>query len=171
VPETSQQQNKPEQKIANGVAAVSIAAVLAVYTAGYARTRLAGPQNVSPAHAPPQTPHTASTPAPKWKDGSFSGWGKSPHGNIETTVVIKGGRIHSAVISQCRTRYSCSVIKELPPQVTQRQSPEVDYVSGATESTNAYYYALVEALAKAAIRHESRGEAPAQIFGEGQSAF
>jgi uncharacterized protein with FMN-binding domain len=157
VPETSQQQNKPEQKIANGVAAVSIAAVLAVYTAGYARTRLAGPQNVSP--------------APKWKDGSFSGWGKSPHGNIETTVVIKGGRIHSAVISQCRTRYSCSVIKELPPQVTQRQSPEVDYVSGATESTNAYYYALVEALAKAAIRHESRGEAPAQIFGEGQSAF
>jgi uncharacterized protein with FMN-binding domain len=171
VPETSQQQNKPDQKIANGLVAVSIAAVLAVYTAGYARTRLAGLKNVSPAHAPPQTPHTAVAPTPKWKDGSFSGWGKSRHGDIEATVVIKGGRIQSAVISQCRTRYSCSVIKELPRQVAQRQSPEVDYVSGATESTNAYYYALVEALAKAALRHESAGVAPEERFGQGQSGF
>ena len=34
----------------------------------------------------------------------------------------------------------------LPPQVVSRQSPEVDYVSGATQSTNAFYYAVVEAL-------------------------
>ena len=33
--------------------------------------------------------------------------------------------------------------------VAQRQSPEVDYVSGATQSTNAFYYAVVEALSKA----------------------
>ena len=30
-----------------------------------------------------------------------------------------------------------------------RQSPEVDYVSGATQSVNAFYYAVVEALNKA----------------------
>ena len=151
MPETPNEQNKSDQKIANGLVAVSVAAVLAVYAAGYARTRLAGPRNVSPPHAQPQM---AASPSPKWKDGSFSGWGKSPHGDIETTVVIKGGRIQSAVIRQCRTRYSCSVINELPPQVAQRQSPEVDYVSGATESTNAFYYGLVAALAKAALRSE-----------------
>ena len=50
---------------------------------------------------------------------------------------IAGGRIASAVISQCRTRYSCNVIDQLPPQVVQRQSPEVDYVSGATQSADA----------------------------------
>jgi len=33
--------------------------------------------------------------------------------------------------------------------VVARQSPEVDYVSGATQSTNAFYYAVVEALARA----------------------
>ena len=37
----------------------------------------------------------------------------------------------------------------LPPQVVTRQSAEVDYVSGATQSTNAFYYGIVEALAKA----------------------
>ncbi len=55
----------------------------------------------------------------------------------------------SANIAQCLTRYSCNIIAMLPPEVIQRQSGEVDYVSGATQSTNAYYYAVAEALGKA----------------------
>jgi uncharacterized protein with FMN-binding domain len=98
----------------------------------------------------PAPPAAAAAPAvPKWKDGTYHGWGTSRHGDIEAEVVIAGGRIASAVISQCRTRYPCSVIENLPPEVAQRQSPEVDYVSRATQSTNAFYYAVVEALGKA----------------------
>jgi len=63
--------------------------------------------------------------------------------------VIENGRIVSARIAQCMTRYSCSWIDHLQGQVVSRQSPEVDYVSGATQSTNAFYYAVVEALSKA----------------------
>ena len=63
--------------------------------------------------------------------------------------MVENGHIASATIAQCLTRYSCSVIEKLPPEVAQRQSPEVDYVSGATQSTNAFYYAVVEALSKA----------------------
>jgi len=33
--------------------------------------------------------------------------------------------------------------------VVERQSAEVDYVTGATQSTNAFYYAVVQALSKA----------------------
>ncbi|HEX4565155.1 MAG TPA: FMN-binding protein, partial [Vicinamibacterales bacterium] len=84
-----------------------------------------------------------------WKDGTYFGWGTSRHGDIQAQVVIEGGRIASATIAQCLTRYSCSVIGKLPPQVAERQSPEVDYVSGATQSTDAFYYAVVEALSKA----------------------
>ena len=40
-------------------------------------------------------------------------------------------------------------IAALPGQVISRQSPNVDYVSGATQSTNAFYYAVVDALSKA----------------------
>jgi uncharacterized protein with FMN-binding domain len=84
-----------------------------------------------------------------WRDGTYTGWGYSRHGDIEAAVVIEGGRIASATISQCRTRYSCSVIDRLPPQVAQRQSPDVDYVSGATQSADAFYGAVVAALGKA----------------------
>ena len=87
--------------------------------------------------------------APIYKDGTYLGWGTSRHGDIQASVVIEGGRIASATIAQCWTRYSCSVIAQLPPQVAQRQSPEVDFVSGATQSANAFYYGVVDALSKA----------------------
>ena len=94
-------------------------------------------------------PTVPETPKSQYKDGTYFGWGTSRHGDIQAQVVIEGGRIASATIAQCLTRYSCSVIAKLPPQVAERQSPETDYVSGATQSTNAFYYAVVEALSKA----------------------
>jgi uncharacterized protein with FMN-binding domain len=121
---------------------------------------VAAPVVASPVLAPPPVPQpkaeiaaavAPAAPAPKWKDGTYYGWGTSRHGNIQAEVIISGGRIASATISDCRTRYPCSVIEQLPPEVAQRQSPEVDYVSRATQSTNAFYFAVVEALGKAKI--------------------
>jgi uncharacterized protein with FMN-binding domain len=99
-------------------------------------------------------PPAESAPAvaaaqPLYKDGTYSGWGTCRHGDIEATVVVDGGRIVSAAISQCQTRYPCSWISMLPPQVVSRQSAEVDFVSGATQSGDAFYYAIVQALSKA----------------------
>jgi uncharacterized protein with FMN-binding domain len=112
-----------------------------------------------PAPAPPPAaapaaianPGGAPTPAAatRWKDGTFLGWGTSRHGDIQASVEVRDGRIVSATIAQCLTRYSCSWIAPLPGQVVARQSPETDYVSGATQSTNAFYYAVVDALSKA----------------------
>lgn len=108
--------------------------------------------------AQPATPEAvaaaATTPEPsaavgEYKDGTYSGWGRCRHGRIEASVVIEGGRIVSSEITQCLTRYSCSWIVGLPPQVVARQSADVDYVSGATESADAFYGAVAEALAKA----------------------
>jgi uncharacterized protein with FMN-binding domain len=213
------------KKVSNGLVALSSAAVLAVYAAGYVRTKSAADRFTLQAEArrpvipapsstpPPTTPllpsvgaitsagsspsepekarkaprrttkrptqtvpsivasapvvtaevpaaiveQAAATPVPvlpdrpksQYKDGIYLGWGTSRHGDIQAQVVIENGRIASATIAQCLTRYSCSVIAKLPPQVAERQSPETDYVSGATQSTNAFYYAVVEALSKA----------------------
>jgi uncharacterized protein with FMN-binding domain len=97
---------------------------------------------------PPPAPAAARSAA-KWKDGTYKGWGTCRHGDIEAEVVIAGGRITSATISQCLTRYTCDIIGRLPPQVIERQSAEVDYVTGATQSADAFYYAVVQALGKA----------------------
>jgi uncharacterized protein with FMN-binding domain len=219
-----------DKKVGNSLVALSCAAVLAVYSAGYARTRAAASQfdaqsaerrptpqgqtraaapelvvnatetvaarevpvagtretaapvseaisaaveapaqtpvpavenpvaavvapGPAPAPEPPPPPAPAPPPAPpaapKWKDGTFTGWGTSRHGDIQAAVFIEDGKIQKATIAECNTRYSCDVIDMLPPQVAARQSADVDYVSRATESANAFYYAVVEALNKA----------------------
>ena len=101
----------------------------------------------APAHDPSEDPYVFHGVFKK--DGTFLGWGYSAHGDIQASVEIQNGRIVSAVIAQCNTRYSCDVIDKLPPQVAARQSADVDYVSGATESANAFYDAVVDALSKA----------------------
>lgn len=116
------------------------------------------PASTTPAPVPPGQAATADAQAvdtsaqkkeAQFKDGVYSGWGTSRHGDIQASVEIHEGRIVSASITQCLTRYSCSWISHLPGQVVSRQSANVDYVSGATQSTNAFYYAIIEALSKA----------------------
>ena len=108
------------------------------------------PQPAASAPAPSAPPEL---PAPaveaQFKDGRYLGWGYCRHGDIQASVVVEAGRITSATIARCLTRYSCSWIDALPGQVVSRQSPEVDYVSGATESTDAFHDAVAEALSKA----------------------
>ncbi|HEY2851008.1 MAG TPA: FMN-binding protein [Gemmatimonadaceae bacterium] len=110
-----------------------------------------------PAPVPPTAvaPVDSTVPAPDkkagstLKDGVYYGWGTSRHGDIQASVEIRNGRIVGAYISQCLTQYSCSWVSALPGQVVDRQSAEVDYVSGATQSSNAFYYAVADALKKA----------------------
>ena len=133
-----------------GATGIATAPAVATSAAPPATADAAAP---APSAATPASAAEAAAPvAPRGKyakDGTYSGWGTSRHGDIEATVIIENGRIVSAKISQCLTRYSCSWIDPLPPQVLARQNAEVDYVSGATQSTYAFYYALTEALAKA----------------------
>lgn len=86
---------------------------------------------------------------PTYKDGWYRGLGSSRHGEVEVTITVENGVIVDAKISGCFTRWSCSWISHLPGQVVKRQSAEVDYVSGATQSGNAFYYAAVEAVNRA----------------------
>jgi uncharacterized protein with FMN-binding domain len=107
------------------------------------------PEPAPVATAPVEPPKAAEPPRNALKDGVYRGYGTSRHGDIEAEIEVKDGRIAAAKISQCLTRYSCSWISQLPSQVVARQSAEVDYVSGATESSDAFYLAVAEAISKA----------------------
>ena len=107
----------------------------------------AAPATSNPVAEPSAPP--AVTPQLKYKNGTFLGWGYSRHGDIQASVVIQDGQIVSTAIATCATRYSCSWIANLPAQAVERQSPKVDYVSGATQSSNAFSDAVAEALSKA----------------------
>jgi uncharacterized protein with FMN-binding domain len=95
----------------------------------------------------------ATVPLPSadspWYDGTYTGWGLSRHGDIEARVTIKNGGIVAVGIATCATRYPCYVIDEILQQPLFRQSPDVDRVSRATESSDAYSDAVWQALQKA----------------------
>ncbi len=94
----------------------------------------------------------AEAPPPShkpWLDGYYTGWGQSPHGDIQAFVTIADGRITNAGVAICETRYPCSVINSILLQPIDLQGPDVDRVSRATESGDAYYYGLVKALENA----------------------
>ena len=85
----------------------------------------------------------------KYKDGTFTGWGTSRHGDIQASVVIQSGQILLATITSCLTRYPCSVIADLPGEVASRQTADVDIISDASESSYAFSDAVADALSKA----------------------
>jgi uncharacterized protein with FMN-binding domain len=99
------------------------------------------------ADTPSSVPQVQSTAA--YKDGVFLGWGYSRHGNIQAFVRIEDGRIVHAGVQRCDTRWPCDLVAHLPGQVISRQSAEVDYVTGATQSGDAFYGAVAAALAQA----------------------
>lgn len=104
-------------------------------------------EEASPDIPPPPPPPLPA--ALQYKDGTYTGWGSCRHGDVQASIVIEGGRIASAAIAQCYTRYPCTWIEHAPEQVVARQSIKVDYVSGATQSVDAFKEAVAEALAKA----------------------
>lgn len=124
-------------------------------------TQSAAINSVSPTDTPiPPTPVVVSAPvstatptsAPagaKYRDGTYLGSGMSRHGGVEARVVVKGGKIVSAAIARTTTRYSPSVIASLPGEVVAQQSPNVDFVSGASDSSSAYEQAVMDALSQA----------------------
>jgi uncharacterized protein with FMN-binding domain len=65
------------------------------------------------------------------------------------SVTIQGGRIANVTISSVTTQYPVSRIAALPAQVVTRQSGQVDNVSGATYSAQAFSLAVQAALSKA----------------------
>lgn len=175
---------KGKKTATNRLLALSGAAVLAVYGAGYVRTEAPAHQAAAAAAVfshPGSTPglsgsaHAAvSTPAPSsagsapavattttlaYRDGSYTATGYGFHGPVAVTVVIKSGKIVSANVTSCGTTYSCSYITPLVQQVVSVQGPPTDYVSGATASSDAYYQAVTSALGQAKVTVSGAGAA------------
>jgi len=117
------------------------------------RTFSNGTQQSAPTPTPTRTPGAQAQTQPQaasgYRDGTYVGVGNSRHGGIQATVVVSGGKITSAAVTGCGTRYPCSKVTSLVSQVLTIQAPPVNYVSGATDSSQAYYQAVASALVQA----------------------
>jgi uncharacterized protein with FMN-binding domain len=125
------------------VAALSSAAVLAIYGAGYALTQStvdARAQIVAAARYAPRV----------LRDGIYTATGASQFGDVSVSITVAGGRLAAVEITGVTTFFSADWIQGLPAGVVRHDGPTVDVLSGATGSTAAFDTAVRAALDKAA---------------------
>lgn len=147
--------NLPLSVVASPATATPTATPTAAPTVAPSIPARRGRSELAPATSPTPAPtQPAAVPSSRaaagLRDGSYTAAGTSRHGNIEATLVVAGGRVVSAEITSCQTRYPCSRVASLVSQVVANQAAPVNHVSGATDSSNAYRQAVAAALAKAA---------------------
>lgn len=110
----------------------------------------AQPTPVPRAAAPPasQTQSQAQSQG-QYKDGTYTGQGTSRRGDLWVSLQVAGGRVTNVTITRSTLQYPLRDIQNLPQEVVQRQSAQVDLVSRATYSSMAFRGAVAQALAAA----------------------
>lgn len=107
---------------------------------------------IAPAPVPPPAPAPVFAPPPApivLKTGKYTAWGSCRHGDIEAEVQIARGMVVDVKITQCKVQYNCGDMYDLNESVLSHQGPSADYVAGSTQSTIAYYTAILNAIDKA----------------------
>jgi uncharacterized protein with FMN-binding domain len=84
-----------------------------------------------------------------YKNGTFDGSGSNRRGSIGVKVSITNDKITDVEISHFAMHYSKNDVVGLPQEVIQKQSAQVQNVSGATYSTQAFQNAIEDALTQA----------------------
>ena len=118
---------------------------------------------------------TAVQDASAYKDGTYYGTGKGFAGNIKVKVDIAGGKI--SAISIVSTKDGDSYVKSassLLDTIVEKQSTNVDTVSGATFSSRGIIAAVRSALSQATVRENTAGsdtdkQGAAETSGNGQT--
>jgi uncharacterized protein with FMN-binding domain len=131
--------------------------VLATTAAPTPTATLAPAATASPTRAMAPTPRQTSNPVPSptsaaagaYRDGTYAGSGNSRRGGVDVAVTIQGGRIVGVELTRVTTQYPASRIARLPGQAIERQSAQVDRVTGATYSAQAFQQAVQQALVQA----------------------
>jgi uncharacterized protein with FMN-binding domain len=84
-----------------------------------------------------------------YADGTYSATGTSQLGNVTVSVTIANDKISNVQITKVTTKFPMSRIASLPAAVVQSQSANVNVISGATYSSQAFKQAVQQALSQA----------------------
>ena len=101
-------------------------------------------------------PNSTSTPNAHYKDGTYTGSvADAQWGNVQVQVVIQNGKMTNVTFLQYPNERSRSMMinsqadPELISEAISAQSANVDVVTGATDSSDAFMQSLSNALSQA----------------------
>jgi uncharacterized protein with FMN-binding domain len=114
-------------------------------------------KSVSPTNIASSTPNTAGTSGSgTYKDGSYTGSvADAFYGNIQVKAVIQNGKIKDVQFLQYPNDRNRSIMinsyadPQLTTEAIQAQSANVNIITGATDSSDAFIQSLTNALSQA----------------------
>jgi uncharacterized protein with FMN-binding domain len=124
-------------------------AIGAIYAADYFATETQAMMQQSQQHAQVSLQSASSLKKQIYKDGIYQGTGMNRRGSMGAAVTLKNDKITDVEIIDFAMHYSEDDVVGLPQEVLQSQSAQVNNVSGATYSTQAFEDAVQEALSQA----------------------
>lgn len=126
-----------------------------IYAIGYSATQPGTIPAKRPSSVQAVAPHVqagrGSAAGSAYRDGRFTGTGASQYGDISVEVSVRRGRVASVEVTQATTFFPADAVSPLIPEVMARQSAQLDVVSGATGSSQAFEGAVQRALEKARV--------------------
>lgn len=106
----------------------------------------------------PTVPGATAPPGTRYKDGTYTGSVADAHwGNVQVKVIIQNGKITDVSFLQYPNERSRSVRinsyadPQLDSEAIQAQSANVDIVTGATDTSEAFIQSLSDALSQAKV--------------------
>lgn len=120
------------------------------------RNALEGVEDDSQTAAPPAKPAPTAVPEfedSQYKDGTYYGTGTGFGGQVKVKVVISEGKITEITVENAPGEDGSYLAKAktMIPNMIEKQSPNVDTVSGATYTSNGIISAVQNALSQAKI--------------------
>ncbi|HHV78367.1 MAG TPA: FMN-binding protein [Firmicutes bacterium] len=90
-------------------------------------------------------------PASKYKEGTYTGEAQGQNGPVKVSVEIKSDRISAVKVVEHKETpgISDAAIERVPRAIVEKQSTEVDAVSGATVTSKAIMQATKKAIQQA----------------------
>ncbi len=153
--------------IADSVKKFAVSAAVVTTFIGYALTEHVNASNgsttaqSSAANQPPASPSAnvvqpTNTPQGTYRDGQYTGNVENAYyGNVQVKAIIQGGKITDIQwLDYPQDRRTSQMINSqatpwLKQEAIQAQSAQVDFISGATLTSNAFVQSLQSALAQA----------------------
>lgn len=124
-------------------------AIGVIYSAGYITTETQATLSQPQQQIQTDTHAVSSQVKSQYKNGTFEGSGSNRRGSIGVKVTLTNDKITDVEISHFAMHYSEKDVVGLPEEVIQKQSAQVQNVSGATYSTQAFQDAIQDALTQA----------------------
>jgi len=91
------------------------------------------------------------TSTPEWKDGTYEGVAEGLQDGIKVAVTVSGGKIADVEIVEHNESPGVSdpALEKIPAAIIEKQSYEVDAISGVTYTSDGIMKAVEEALNQA----------------------